>query len=235
MGVLLVSLDGSDIPCVIYAANSTEDRRGSIPDQLGECRAAIERASGRDLVAEYSDEAFSAFRRSRGPGLVDAMQHAEDLAREFGSAELWAQHSDRLARGDGRSARHAVEVALWDVSDIACSTEFTSAAQAADGRQLSTTPAHGVKRCVHSRSFIRRRTVRRAACSGPAWPVGCLDSIVRWRRAFWSSSSPGAEGQRDLRAVRRHRQTRVPRLDPDHQPPAPTVRAGRVHRPLQRP
>ena len=29
------------------------------------------------------------------------------------TAELWAQHSDRLARGDGRTARHAVEIALW--------------------------------------------------------------------------------------------------------------------------
>jgi hypothetical protein len=41
------------------------------------------------------------------------MQHVEDLAREHETAELWAQHSDRLARGDGRSARHAVEIALW--------------------------------------------------------------------------------------------------------------------------
>ena len=97
----------------MYAAKSTEDLRGSIPDQLQECRAAIERRGGRRVVDEYKDEAVSAFRRSRGPGLVDALEHVEDLAHEHGSAELWAQHSDRLARGDGRSARHAVEVALW--------------------------------------------------------------------------------------------------------------------------
>src|SRR5258705_462913 len=30
-------------PCVIYAAKSTEDRRGSIPDQLSDCRDAGER------------------------------------------------------------------------------------------------------------------------------------------------------------------------------------------------
>lgn len=65
------------------------------------------------LAAEYSDEAFSAYRRDRGPGLRDATQHAEDLAQEHGIAELWAQHSDRLTRGDGRLARHTVEVALW--------------------------------------------------------------------------------------------------------------------------
>ena len=28
-------------------------------------------------------------------------------------AELWVQHSDRLARGDGIVARHMVELALW--------------------------------------------------------------------------------------------------------------------------
>lgn len=64
-------------------------------------------------MAEYTDEAVSAFSASRGPGLVDAMGHAQELAQEHGSAELWAQHSDRLARGDGKTARHAVEVALW--------------------------------------------------------------------------------------------------------------------------
>ena len=101
------------IACVIYAAKSTADRRGSIPDQLRECRSVTESDDARCLVAEYSDEAFSAFRRNRGPGLEDAMQHVEDLALEHGTAELWAQQCDRLARGDGRSARHAVEIALW--------------------------------------------------------------------------------------------------------------------------
>ncbi len=65
------------------------------------------------FVAEYKDEAFSAYRRDRGPGLVDARQHAEDLAVRHGVAELWAQHSDRIARGDGKAAQHTVEVALW--------------------------------------------------------------------------------------------------------------------------
>ena len=98
----------SRVTCVVYAAKSTEDRRGSIPDQLRECRDAVEREGGRLVAGEYEDESFSAFHGSRGPGLADAMQHAEELAREYGTAELWAQHSDRLARGDGRVARHAV-------------------------------------------------------------------------------------------------------------------------------
>jgi DNA invertase Pin-like site-specific DNA recombinase len=105
--------DDAVIRCVVYAAKSTEDKRGSIPDQLRECRALIEQNAARRVVAEYSDEAFSAFRANRGPGLIEAMQRAEDLAREHGTAELWAQHSDRLARGDGKSARHAVEIGLW--------------------------------------------------------------------------------------------------------------------------
>jgi hypothetical protein len=98
---------------VIYGAKSTEDRRGSIPEQLRECREAIDADPLRRFVAEYKDEKFSAYRRDRGPGLRDATQHSEDLAAEHGIAELWAQHSDRLARGDGRAARHTVEIALW--------------------------------------------------------------------------------------------------------------------------
>jgi DNA invertase Pin-like site-specific DNA recombinase len=101
------------IRCVLYAAKSTEDRRGSIPDQLKDCRRAAGDSTDRVIVGEYDDEACSAFSGDRGPGLIDAMRHAEELAREHGIAELWAQHSDRLARGDGRTARHAVEIALW--------------------------------------------------------------------------------------------------------------------------
>jgi hypothetical protein len=102
-----------EIPCILYAAKSTEDRRGSILDQLLKCRAAIAHEPGRAVIAEYTDEAFSAFRASRGPGLADAIALAEELSKDGGVAELWALHSDRLARGDGRDARHAVEIALW--------------------------------------------------------------------------------------------------------------------------
>lgn len=99
--------------CVIYAAKSSEDRRGSIRDQLRECRELIAADRDREVAGEYTDERFSAFSGNRGPGLVDAMQHAEELVLEHGRAELWVQHSDRLARGDGVRARHAVEVGLW--------------------------------------------------------------------------------------------------------------------------
>jgi DNA invertase Pin-like site-specific DNA recombinase len=97
----------SNTPAVLYAAKSTADPRGSIPTQLADCRAAAE-AEGREIVDEYSDEAASAYSGNRGPGLVKARQHAERLG-----AELWVQHSDRLARGDGKTAMHLVEHVLW--------------------------------------------------------------------------------------------------------------------------
>jgi hypothetical protein len=40
-GSVIAVHDSHDVACVIYAAKSTEDRRGSIPGQLAECRAAI--------------------------------------------------------------------------------------------------------------------------------------------------------------------------------------------------
>jgi hypothetical protein len=35
---------------------------------------------------------------------------AVDAAANAGAAELWVQHTDRLARGDGRRADHLIEV-----------------------------------------------------------------------------------------------------------------------------
>jgi site-specific DNA recombinase len=89
---------------VLYAAKSTADPRGSIPTQLADCRAAAE-AEDREVAAEYSDEAASAFKGNRGDGLTAAKNHAIRLG-----AELWVQHSDRLARGDGITADHLAEV-----------------------------------------------------------------------------------------------------------------------------
>lgn len=91
-------------PAVLYAAKSTADEHGSIPTQLADGRAAAE-AEGRTIVGEYSDEAASAFKGNRGSGLTAA----KDAAITAG-AELWVQHSDRLARGDGITADHLAEV-----------------------------------------------------------------------------------------------------------------------------
>lgn len=96
----------ADTPVVIYAAKSSEDTRGSIATQLEDCRAAT---AGRTVVAEFSDEAASAYKGNRGPGLQEAKDAAVQAALG-GSAELWVQHSDRLARGDGLGADHLAEV-----------------------------------------------------------------------------------------------------------------------------
>jgi DNA invertase Pin-like site-specific DNA recombinase len=97
---------------VLYAAKSTADKHGSIPDQLADCRAASE-SEGRTVVATHQDEDASAFHGSRGPGLESAKSGAESLVASHGAAELWVQHSDRLARGDGMAAAHLIEHVLW--------------------------------------------------------------------------------------------------------------------------
>lgn len=97
---------------VVYAAKSTADTHGSIPDQLADCRAMADR-EGWEIVAEYGDEGHSAFSGNRGQGLADAKAHAERLAQEDASCVLVVQHSDRLARGDGIAADHLVEHVLW--------------------------------------------------------------------------------------------------------------------------
>ena len=94
---------------VIYAAKSTKDDRGSIPTQLTDGRAAAE-ADGREVVAEFSDEAASAFKANRGEGLAQAKERALALAAEERAVEISVQHSDRLARGDGIEADHLAEV-----------------------------------------------------------------------------------------------------------------------------
>lgn len=94
---------------VLYAAKSSPDERGSIPDQLRKCREFAER-EGYEVVAEYSEENVSAYRGDRGPELAAAMECAERIG-----ATLIVLHSDRLARGDGRQARHLVEIALWAI------------------------------------------------------------------------------------------------------------------------
>jgi DNA invertase Pin-like site-specific DNA recombinase len=77
-----------------------------------DCRAIAER-EGWEVVAPFQDEAASAYSGNRGPGLAAALELCERLAAEDGAAALIVQHSDRLARGDGKAAMHLVEYALW--------------------------------------------------------------------------------------------------------------------------
>lgn len=94
-------------PAVIYAAKSTTDKRDSIGTQLADCHGAIA-SEGRRFLSEHRDEHKSAYKGDRGPGLTAAVAAAIAAAEEFGEAELWVQHSDRLARGSGKKgeARH---------------------------------------------------------------------------------------------------------------------------------
>ena len=96
--------DTTPIPCVVYAAKSTTDTKGSIGTQLEDCRAAVER-EGKTILAEYHDENASGFKGNRGGDLARAKEHA---IRD--GAEFWVQHSDRVARGDGITADHLAEV-----------------------------------------------------------------------------------------------------------------------------
>src|SRR4051794_26111722 len=91
---------------VVYAAKSTEDEHGSIPTQLADARTLAER-EGFEVVGEYQDEAASAYKGNRGPGLEAALQRVEEI-----QGVLIVQHSDRLARGDGKRARHLIEICL---------------------------------------------------------------------------------------------------------------------------
>ena len=105
--------ESSPVPAVVYAAKSTEDKGGSIPDQITRTRTAAE-AEGRTVVDEYSDEAKSAYKGNRGPDLQRAKRLAADLARQHGQAELWVLHSDRLARGGGAAPGDAMHLAeVW--------------------------------------------------------------------------------------------------------------------------
>jgi site-specific DNA recombinase len=97
--------------CVVYAAKSTADEHGSIPAQLARCREHAER-QGWAIAGEYHDEAASAYRGSRGPGLVAARAHAAELAAGGEEVVLLVFASDRLARGDGRTATHLAEYVL---------------------------------------------------------------------------------------------------------------------------
>jgi DNA invertase Pin-like site-specific DNA recombinase len=92
---------------ILYAAKSTEDVKGSISGQLEDGREYA-KATCLKVVAEYSEQEVSAFTGNRGTELAAALEHVERIG-----GTLIAQHSDRLARGDGMQARHLVEIALW--------------------------------------------------------------------------------------------------------------------------
>lgn len=97
---------------VAYGAKSTVDEKGSIPDQLADARK-LAAECGLAIVREFQDEDASAYHGDRGPGLAEAMGECERMSTEDGACALIVQHSDRLARGDAKQARHLIEIVLW--------------------------------------------------------------------------------------------------------------------------
>jgi DNA invertase Pin-like site-specific DNA recombinase len=89
------------IPVVVYAAKSTQDKHGSIPDQIKDCEVWIAEQGDREVIGIFKDEGFSAYSGNRGPDLARAVEAAVAAAIEHGQAEVVVQHSDRLARGAG--------------------------------------------------------------------------------------------------------------------------------------
>lgn len=102
-------------PAVLYAAKSTEDKRGSIPDQLRKAADLCVR-EGWPILGKFKDKGFSAYSGNRGPELEEAKARVIELAEEHGECLLVALHSDRIARGAGDApgaADHLVEVVAF--------------------------------------------------------------------------------------------------------------------------
>ena len=81
----------TETPVVIYAAKSTEDKHGSIPTQLDDCRALAKREDWH-VVGEFSDEGFSAYKGNRGPDLARAIiaETGLDMTRFPTGPPRWA-------------------------------------------------------------------------------------------------------------------------------------------------
>ncbi len=89
---------------ILYAAKSTEDIHGSIPTQLEDGRRLAEQRAWRSWPSTPTRPPPPTT-GDRGPELAAALEHAERIG-----GTLIVQHSDRLARGDGKQARHLAEL-----------------------------------------------------------------------------------------------------------------------------
>jgi hypothetical protein len=98
------------LPALICAAKSTDDKHGSIPTQIEDCGAALGREGAAALRRAADGRGVLRIQGQSRPRPGHAKQLAVEAAGKHGEAELWVQHSDRLARGDGKSADHPAEV-----------------------------------------------------------------------------------------------------------------------------
>jgi site-specific DNA recombinase len=157
--------------CVLYAAKSTADEHGSISSQLASSREHAEHR-GWNVVAEFHDEAASAYKGSRGPGLAGARARVAELAAEDGEAVLLVFASDRLARGDGRTATHLVEYVLEAAKNgyrIESVTEDLGGQMALVLAALYGERAHAdsAAKSVHTKAGKRRAAERGRRNGGP--------------------------------------------------------------------
>jgi len=167
------------VRAIIYAAKSTEDRRGSIPTQFEDGRAMAAR-EGWEVAGEYADEAASAWSADRGAQLASAMEHAERIA----PCVLVVQHSDRLARGDGRRARHLGELYFWAIK---ADVQLRSVQDDSTFTNPLLTFAMGERNAEDSRrkslavkAGMRRRAVAGKYHGGPrAFGFECVDGAMR--------------------------------------------------------
>jgi hypothetical protein len=93
------------IPAIIYAARSASERdegAKSTDSQLAVVREILARDGREPYVRPFKEDGHSGSRKNRGPELQAAIDAAVAAAVEHGSAELWAFHSSRFARGSGR-------------------------------------------------------------------------------------------------------------------------------------
>lgn len=94
-----MSQQGIVITAVADAVKSTRYAHGSIPTQTADCTAMVER-EGRAAGLSQSDEARSAYDRSRADGLVPARAQVPCRVGQHSGATLAVQHTARLATKD---------------------------------------------------------------------------------------------------------------------------------------
>jgi DNA invertase Pin-like site-specific DNA recombinase len=160
--------------CLIYAAKSTADERGSIQAQLDACRNhAASRGWEHDSQDTYHDEAASAYSGSRGPGLRSATARAAELAAQGQDVALLVFATDRLARGDGtNAAAHLVEYVLAGLKSgfrIESVTEDLGGSMALTLAALYGDRAHAdsAAKSAHTKAGKRRAAERGRRNGGP--------------------------------------------------------------------
>jgi len=181
---LIPDLAEGEIPCVIYAAKSTQDVNRSIPEQVDDgrdmaaengWRVCQRRKEGR-LIDHYSDEGFSAYSGNRGPELALAEAHAAAVAAATGRVcMLIAQNSDRFARGAGDKPGAAQSlVEIWhrtrraDVHMRTTEPEDDEMLETSEGAAILGKRAHleSARKTRSVKKGMRRRRAKRMHTGG---------------------------------------------------------------------